>query len=207
MLKKHLISLDFDGTLFDSARRIATFPELQNIWGEKFNSAFQEFRKQGEFLPHLFATYLYQQGLLASDSTQNLIKHFNQLQRDAAAFVYKDAKEFVGAFPKDMLIILSRAHPEWQIPTIRNSGLYDRVSQVLVVTGDQGKAEVLQKLSLDYSPIFHIDDSPRELEHIQKVPEVKKIFIKRSGNESHIKGDCSNLIQAIAIIQNNLSIV
>lgn len=176
---KTLICIDFDGVLFNAGERIGALPILKKVAGQDFHDALAEFRKQSEFLPAAFCDLLASRGLLSREEAGMACDEFSGIQRDAASLVFDDAREFLRAFSKDMLAIVSRAHPEWQLPNIRNAGLAELVGRIFVTQGDFGKREAIRNLREEYERVFHIDDSTAELERIGDLPGVVPIFLNR----------------------------
>ena len=174
-----LITLDFDGTLFGSPEKIATIPELKVSASEQFLTILDEYRSQGEFLPHSFCEFLGEKKLLNRREADRVRGHFLELQKNAKKYLYRDALLFLKSFPKDSLIIISRAHPDWQTSTIRSSGLYKKVSRVFIVQGDNGKRTVLEALGADGTPIFHFDDDPGDIARIKGIKGVLPVFVQR----------------------------
>ena len=95
--------------------------------------------------------------------------------------VFEDALFFINQFPKGMLAILTRAHPDWQEGNISASGLRQYFSKVFIVKGKNGKRDVLEKLSVQYGHIIFIDDSPKEIDQVLGVKGVKAILLNRQG--------------------------
>jgi len=183
-----LISLDFDGTLFDSPGRLRSLSELKQIDKDAFSAALQKFRKETEFLPDKFANFLHKQGLLSLTESIALHNAFLTIPRDAAGLVYPDALRFISTFPKETMVIISRAHPEWQRPIIENSGLGDKVRDIYITQGDLGKRQVLESLLLHFKKIFHIDDQPDEIARLAGMSRVVPIFLNRGLKSEAISG-------------------
>lgn len=196
-----LISLDFDGTLFDSPGRLKHMKELNSLSQEAFSAALSKFREQSEFLPDKFASFLYKQELLTLTESVALCNAFLTIPRNAANLVYPDAERFVSAFPKETMVIISRAHPKWQLPIIENSGLGDRVQSVIVTHGDFGKRETLVPLLRSYKKIFHIDDQPDELKRLADIKGIEPIFLNR-GLVPGREGGYKSLDEIINILLN-----
>lgn len=176
---KPLICIDFDGVLFDSVGMVFSFPEVAKIPPQDFMNAFREYRKTEEFLPSSFSRFMILKGRINEQEGLKLAKRFLEIQKKAADLIFEDVGDFLDAFPKNMLMILSRAHPDWQNPNIENAGLKNRVAKVIIVQKDSGKKDALVKLRKNFSPIYLVDDDPKELEAIEELREVYPILINR----------------------------
>lgn len=205
MQKTALVCLDFDGVLFKSSELVYEFPEVVGIGRENFLSAMREFRRRSgeEFMPRKLADYLVSESLLSEEQGRKLSERFETIRLEASRLVFDDAYPFLEAFPREMLCILSRAHPEWQMPNIESTGLKKYVSRVFVVQGDDGKRKKLLELSKTYSPLVLIDDMPHELEAAEGVPNLHKILINRGKIPSAL-GGAKDLREAVKMVQQIL---
>ncbi len=203
-MKKFIICVDFDGVLFDSVSRVFSFPEIAKIEPQRFMDAFRTFRKKQEFLPESFCQFLAERGLITQEEAASLCERFLGIQRDAANLLYPDAIEFLKQFPKENLMILSRAHPDWQKPNISSVGLDKFTARVDIVQGEKGKKKVLKELSQQYPLIYFIDDDPKELETVKKLPGVKFLLLNR-GKMPDAKGGYKNLLEAAEAVKKDLT--
>lgn len=204
-MEKFIICVDFDGVLFDSPSRVFGFPEIVKIEPQKFMEAFRDFRKEQEFLPESFCKFMEERGLITQEAAVSLCERLLEIQRDAASLLYPDAIEFLKQFSKENLMILSRAHPDWQKPNIENSGLDKYVKRVEIVQGEEGKKNVLQELSQKYPLIYFIEDDPKELESVKTMSGVKFLLLNR-GKIPGAQGGYKNLLEIAKLIKTDLEI-
>ena len=192
--------------LFDSVSRVFSFPEIAKIGPQKFMEAYRDFRKEQEFLPESFCQFLFERGLITKVEAVRLSQNFFEIQKDAATLLYPEAIEFLKQFPKENLMILSRAHPDWQKGNIASAGLDKYVAQVEIVQGEHGKGKVLEELSKEYSVVYFIDDDPKELETVKAIPGVKFLLLNR-GKIPDAQGGYKNLLEIAQVIKTDLQII
>lgn len=203
--KKSLICLDFDGVLFNSVGLIFDFPEIKKIGSQEFMDAYREYRSSEEFLPENFTTFLLKRRLLNLDERDTLERRFHEIQRNAAVLLFDDVLTFIKLFPREMLAILSRAHPDWQKPNIQNSGAGALVGRIIIVQGDRGKKDALIELQSTFSPIFLIDDDPKELENVRDLSDVKTFLLNR-GKIPDVTGGYKDLKEIADILKVELNL-
>lgn len=201
---KYLVCLDFDGVLFDSIGIV--WQVLKHVKGtrQELMNAYRQYRKTREFLPETMADFLAKKGMLDQENKDYFIKFFDQFKGDIRYLVYPDVETFLEQYPKERLAILSRAHPDWQVSKIKNSGLQARVGMVKVVQGDDGKRNQLLNWTQEYQPIFMIDDDPKEVEQLKDLPGVYSSLLNR-GKIPNAVGGFKNLTDIAEEIKSQLT--
>ncbi|MBI4132607.1 MAG: hypothetical protein HY473_00700 [Candidatus Sungbacteria bacterium] len=200
-----LICLDFDGVLINSSL-IFRSPEIERIGRENLRTAFREYYREHmqEFLPETAGEFLHSRGLVDGAERAKFVNHFREAQEGIGQLIFGDALPFVQRFPREILAILSRAHPEWQEKNIRASGLDQYVSRIMIVQGEGGKRDAIFSLIPTHNPIFLVDDTPEEIERVSGLAGVHPILLNRGHRLGKI-GGCQNLEEVAAIIEETLT--
>ncbi len=170
------IILDFDDTLFDTARFKKALAAIFKKHKVDFLKTYEQAKKpKGAYSlkKHL--------ALVQKADIKSIEKDIDKI--NFKQFLFPDVLKFLKTLKKDnSLILLSWGDKEFQLRKIYGLGqnftsLFDKI-----ITGPTEKAKVLDKILKTYKsrPVLFIDNSPQELEKIRKrfkdVILIKKVW-------------------------------
>lgn len=182
-----IIILDFDDTLFDTARFKKALAEIF----KKYKADFWETYNRAKNLKGIFSLgshlALVKKEIDGID-IKKLKKDIDKLFENLKQFLFPDVLDFLKTFKKDNdLILLSWGEKKFQEKKIYGLGqnftsLFDKI-----ITGPTEKAKVLRKILKLYKsrPVVFIDNSPQELKkNKDNFKDIVLVKITRSAGQN-----------------------
>lgn len=210
------IFLDFDDVLFHTRIFRRDFVLLLEKYGmprevyeatrsELYSEAAFERGKCYDFEEHLRVMGMRCPGADIVTALKAAESFLSRLEK----YVFSDVKNFLRAFPKDNLCILSFGEKKFQNKKIQGSGLVPFVHEVYIVDGDKGFF-LSGCVGKEEKDIFFLDDRERYMREVKRyLPDVTTILVSRpEGRYTDLRTkwcdfQAGNMVEARAIIDNN----
>lgn len=204
------IFVDFDDTLFHTKK---FFDDLVRVFyahgvtEAQFREAYDAIRPRD---PRKQLTYLQEHFAL---DTEDLARAFDDFMRAARGYVFPDVDDFLSAFAREDLFLLSYATKEFQREKIARSGLEHFFRDVLITSGSKFDilSDVVREEGLvPHEAVVFIDDHPDQLGEMEQRDRdgITTLHIRRpEGRYSALSCDATcnyevkNLVEAREIIE------
>lgn len=181
------IYIDFDGTIFNSAKHYNEFINIfnkYNIDKEYIENIMKKTYKEEKNLDTIASKIIKENNLDIS-----ILDELNNLYSEE--LVFKDAIKFLEKYyQKYSLILLTLGIKEYQEKKIKASKISKYFKEIIITNYDKSKLEI------NYKDNLFIDNNPYELKKFSNSNAINLIRIKRNTDKySKINLDINNVIE------------
>jgi len=186
------IFIDFDDVLFNTKAFTEDIKKIFSKAGISEELFYETYRDRndnskkmdGHFLTYNPSLHFRKIKDKLDINTKMLESDFCALTENTKKYIFSDVPAFLKAFEKKDLFILSFGTNEFQEKKIKNSGISDYFSKIIIVShGLKSHAikEIIEKKSIKKDePVYFLDDRVKFLEEVKvKFPDVITILVKR----------------------------
>lgn len=198
------IFLDFDDVVFNAKQFKKDKKEIFKNFGiaEKiFNQYPEEFkknRKNGELMVYSQDKHIESlENMLSGNGIdfKKLKEELSEFIKGAKKYVFKEFYNFAEKIGKENLFLLTYGDIEYQTEKVKNSGVMDYFTDIIITDGLKSEALSKKLLINNNEACYFIDDRITHLEDVKKkFPEIKTLLMAPE-NGRHYKEEIEDKIR------------